>query len=303
MLGIATGARLTAKTLDADLDDLKALEAHAIRWYPEWARVEPDEGSGNYDWSFPDRVVDGCTSRDLAICLGVQARLDGKALDASHLHPFGRYAGALATRYAGRGIIGWEGPNEIMVGRNKPHPKYDPNPTAVRYLPFQQAMHDAIKAADPTALVGTGSIIGEADWLTDLYAAGAAPYFDFIAYHPYTRPLSIQEAMHAGHGGWPAMLDARQVAVANGDAHKQFWITEDGWNTGGREPASEAEQAVYLADAFRRHARRAFFGPMFVFCGWDADDPTSTDPGDHMGLLRADRTEKPAAVAFRAAAA
>lgn len=296
MLGIATGARLTSKTLDQDLDWVHGLGAGAIRWYPNRQHVEPG------DWSFPDAVIDGCEERGLSVLLGVQAVLDGKALDPAHVPTTASYAAAMAKRYAARKpTLAFEGPNELMVGRHKPHPKYDPDPTPARYLPLQRAMYEAIKSVDAGALVGLGSIIGEADWLEGLYAVGAKPFFDFVPYHPYDRPESPTQDMRSGHGGWPAMIDSRHVMRLNGDAHKQTWVTEFGTNTGGRDAVSEALQASDLSDAVKRFRRHPWAGPFFNFCGWDADEPTN-DPGDWMGLLRADGSEKIAATTFRALA-
>lgn len=298
MLGVAPGARLNAHTLDADLDHLAALNAAAIRWYPSRAHTEGG------DWSFPDRVVDGCEARDLGICLGVQAVLNGRALDPAHVPTTATYAATMARRYVARKpTMGFEGPNELMLGRNTAHPKYDPDPTPARYLPLQRAMYDAIKGVDAGVLVGTGSIIGQADWLDGLYvAAGADRPWDFVAYHPYDKPESPTEDVRSGHGGWPAMLDSRHVMRAHGDAHKATWATEWGTNTGGRDAVTEQVQAADLIDAVHRWRRHPWAGPLFVFCGWDADQATN-DPGDWMGLLRADRSEKLAAATFRQLAA
>lgn len=297
MLGIATGARLAFKTIDRDLDDLHRLGAQAIRWYPNRGRIEGG------DWAFADAVVDGCEARGMGVLLGVAATLDGRAMDPAHAQPLGAYAGGLATRYAARTpTLGFEGPNELMLGRNSRHPKYDPDPTPARYLVLQRAMFEAIKTVDAGVLVGLGSIIGAPDWLDGLYKVGAKPFFDFVPYHPYDRPESPTEDVRSGHGGWPAMLDSRKVMRANGDAHKQTWVTEFGTNTGGRGAVSETLQAKDLSDALHRWRRHPWAGPFFNFCGWDADD-AGDDPGDWMGLLRADRTEKPAAATFRAFAA
>lgn len=297
MLGIATGARLSPKTLTRDLDALKSLEADAIRWYPNRPRIEDDD-----DWSFADAVLDGCEARGLGICIGVAAVLDGKSLDDAHVPTTASYAASLARRYATRKpTLGFEGPNELMIGRHTAHPKYDPDPTPARYLPMQRAMYDAIKSVDAGSLVGLGSIIGQADWLEGLYTVGAKPWFDFVPYHPYDRPESPTQDMQSGHGGWPAMIDSRAVMRENGDAHKPTWVTEFGTNTGGRGAVTEAVQARDLSDAVKRFRKHPWAGPFFVFCGWDADDPTDK-PGDTMGLLRADRTEKAAATTFRALA-
>lgn len=300
MLGIATGARLTAKTLESDLDRIKSLDADAVRWYPVWSAVEQPLGAAR-DWTYPDRVVDACRARGLEIVLGISATRDGarNACDPALIAPRANYAAEMTQRYFSSGVVlGIEGPNEVMLGRHTAQPKYDPDPSPARYLPVQRAFFESIKAVEPTVLVGLCSIIGQADWLQGLYDLGAKPFFDFVPYHPYTRPLSPTEAIRSGHGGFPAMYDARAVMVASRDAHKQVWVTEFGTNTGGRGAVSEDVQAHDLTDAVKRFRKHAWAGPFFTFCGWDADNPTN-DPGDWMGLLRTDRTEKLAATTFR----
>lgn len=297
MLGIATGARLNDnKALNGELDLLASSGAHALRWYLDWASIERTMGSGVFDFTGPDAIVAGMQSRHLEWCAGIGGRGDGHLFDQDHVDAFGPFAAACAERYEGSGIVlGWEGPNEAFL------PKADSNPTGARYAALQRVMFDAVKGVAPTALVGTGGIIGAAQHLTDLYAAGARGTFEFVAWHPYTRPLSFAQAMKLRHGGWPAMRDARRVMVANGDRHLQMWITEVGWNTAGHEPVTEQEQADYLRDAIGRFRRYPWAGPAFVFTGWDEGD--GSDKGDSMGLYRADHSPKLAAATFRELAA
>lgn len=302
MLGIAPGAKLNAgKTQDHDLDLLASTGAHALRWYIDWGRVEKSMGSGVYDWSEPDAIVGGMMKRGLGWCAGLSARGDGHLFDQDHVDAFGPFARAAAERYdsaaSGSGIvIGWEGPNEAFLK------KVDSNPTGARYAALQRVMYDAIKSVNPNTLVGTGGIIGSAQHLIDLYAAGARGSFDFVPWHPYTRPRSFRQAMTDGHGGWPAMRDARQVMAHNGDAHLQMWITEVGWNTDGPEAITEPQQAEYIRDAISRFRRHPWAGPAFVFTGWDTRvDPH--DKGDYMGLYRADDRPKLAVATFRELAA
>lgn len=296
MLGIATGARLQAnKNLEHDLDLLAAIECPAIRTYLPWAGIERVLGSGDYDWTDPDRIHAACIEREIEIVWGIGTRGDGHTYDQDHVDAVTPFAEAAARRY---GPIGWEGVNEGFF------PKVDTDPSPQRYLAFQAALYAGIKAGDPQALVGTGGIIGRAQHLEDLYAAldtTPDPHavlqtpWDFVTWHPYTRPRSWKQAKHDGHGGWPAMLDAREVMVAHGDAAMQMWITEVGWNTAGHAAVSELDQGLFIADAVRRFRRRSWAGPMFLFTGWDV---AGNDEGDSMGLYRPDDSPKPSAQVF-----
>lgn len=295
MLGIAPGARLNANAdLDRDLDRIKGLGAHAIRWYANWPGIEPEMGSGEFNWREPDLVIAGCADRELDVCLGISSRADGHLFDPDHVAAIGPFAAAVAARYQPSGVvIGYEGPNEAFA------PDVDTDPSGTRYTACQKSIYAAIKnAVGPAALVGTGGIIGSAQHLIDLYAAGCKPFFDFLAWHPYTRPASPTESVRSGHGGWAAMLDARHVMARAGDGHKQIWVTEYGSNTGGHEALSEQVQATDLRDAVSRFRRHPWAGPFFCFCAQDAEAPKTK--GDFMGLLHDDGTEKIAAATFRA---
>lgn len=304
MLGIAPGARLNDnKSLDHDLNLLEATLAHAIRWYPNQAGVEPKMGSGDYDWSEPDAVIAGAGLRGMQVLIGVSSRGDGHQFDTAHIDAIGPYAAALADRYPQSAVtsddepvtLGFEGINEGFFT------KVDAQPTAARYLACQAAIYEGVKSIDPTVLVGTGGIIGSSQHLVDLYAAApkTGRPWDFLAWHPYSRPRSAQQSKKDKQGGWWAMLEARAEMVANGEAHKQIWITEDGWNTAGPEAVTELEQAEFIADAVQRFRRHAWAGPMFLFTGWDSRTPNLHDKGDFMGLYRADDSGKPALSTFR----
>lgn len=299
MLGIAPGARLNDNArLDHDLDLIKRSGAHAFRWYPGQANVEKVMGSGDYDWTEPDAVLGGAKRRELGVLVGVSARFDGHAYEPDRIDATASYAYALAKRYETLGIgLGFEGHNEAFFT------KVDSNPTASRYTDCQAAIYQAIKSAAPTALVGTGGIIGSSSHLVDLYAAGCKPFFDFVCWHPYTRlgphPCSPAESIQRQQGGFYSMRQARHTMVANHDGAKQIWVTEYGTNSGGPGGWGEAVQSSDLRDAVTRFRRHSWAGPFFAFTGWDSHDPAAKDAGDFMGMFRADDTEKLACATFR----
>lgn len=295
MLGIAPGARLGVnKNLGRDLDQLKALGCPAIRWTLPWLDTERVMGSGDFDWTHGDAMLAALAEREMEWCLTIGTRADGNLFAPDHVAAIGPFAAATAARYFPSGtVIGFEGPNESNLE------KASKNQTPAEYVACQRAIFEGIRnAVGPAALVGNGGIIGSSKELVALYAAGLKTVVDMVIWHPYTHPLSPTQSMQQQTRGWWAMHEARQVMVANGDAHKQIWITEYGTNTDGREPSPEAVQASDLTDAVTRFRRHTWTGPMFVFCGVD-NSPMTTDPGDSMGLLRADGTEKPAAAVYR----
>lgn len=297
MLGIATGAKLNANaSLDHDLDLIAKSGAHAIRWYIDWNGVEPSMGTTNRVWTEPDAVVAGLHARNVDVLLGISSRADGHLLDADHVAAIGPFAAACAQRFGTlSNVLGFEGPNEVMLAT-----KQDTNPTPERYTAMQRELYGAIKSVDAGALVGTGGIIGSEKFLQGLYDAGCRPWFDFVAWHPYTRPLSPTQSMKAGHGGFPAMFAARDIMVAAGDTAKQIWVTEYGAGSTGRDARGDDGQVHDLLDAYHRFSKHSWAGPFFWFCGWDDRTDPTQKPGDSMGLYRADDSEKPVLQTFRA---
>jgi hypothetical protein len=201
---------------------------------------------------------------------------------------------AVATRYKGK-VADYEIWNE---------PNYDlfwaPEPDAAQYTALLKVAYTAIKAADPNATVIAASVASAAEtpggpvinpvtYLSQMYAAGAAGYFDAIAYHPYlyTVPFSAGE----GHAGVP-ITQAEQLhalMVANGDGHKKIWATEYGQPS---SEFSEANQAAYIGDFLRTWRTLDYAGPAFIHTL--ADYPSSDPIQASMGLVRQDWTPKPA---------
>jgi len=126
-------------------------------------------------------------------------------------------------------------------------------------------------------------------FVREMYAAGAAGYFDALSYHPYhyyvkfsqggpypTSPLTMAYQMH-------------DVMVANGDGNKKIWATEYG------EPSklgSEAIQAAYINDFLRAWRDLDYAGPAFIHT---VRDYVTLDPAAaSFGVYRQDWSPKPA---------
>lgn len=298
MLGIALGAKLNANAeMPHRLDQIVGAEAPAVRFSISQKQCEPVPGSGEFVFDKTDALLTAVRARGLHVCLTLQGLLDGHALDPDHIASYAKFVTAATKRYDDPTLIlGFENQNEVMLGH-----KYDTNPTPARYVPLQRAFYGACKASSPLP-VGTSAIIGNKNWLEYCYDAGIKGYFDWVAYHPYTchgePPMSPTESLHAEQSGWWGMHLARVSMKENGDGSKKIWATEYGSPTGGRNPRSEAQQAADLTDAAHRFAKNAALEHLFWFDGWDTA-PQTSDPGDWMGLYRADGTEKLSVATFR----
>lgn len=178
-------------------------------------------------------------------------------------------------------------------------------PNAREYAAMLTTVSAAIKKADPGAEVVMGSITGagaatKGGFLDQLYAAGAGPAFDTIAFNPYAS--SVADMVKR-------VRDARAVAARHGDAAKPIRILEYGWATGGRGDATVVTptcQAALLYAGTRRLAElRSELGIRGIvqFQWRDAPVKGSTSWPDHAGVRTSTGAAKPSLAAFSAAVA
>jgi hypothetical protein len=205
---------------------------------------------------------------------------------------YAEFVSMVATRYKGKvsAYEVWNEPNGKVF--------WDPQPDAAQYTELLKAAYPAIKAADPNAIVVAGSVGAVTDssttvesvrYVREMYAAGAAGYFDALSYHPYFyyRPFT--------QGGSFPTAPMNQVAaihdlmVANGDGNKKIWATEYGQPAG---VASEANQAAYIDDFLSAWRDIDYAGPAFIHTF--RDYTSSETYSSSSGVYRQDWTAKPA---------
>jgi VCBS repeat-containing protein/YVTN family beta-propeller protein len=282
------------------LDLLKADGVNTIRIMVPWAGVEATDDVWN--WTAIDRVVNSAIARDMevqaflnsppgwAVVPGTPA-LGGPPADNQE---YAEFVSMVATRYAGK-ISAYEVWNEPNYYRF-----WEPTPNAAAYTELLKVAYTAIKAADPNAVVIGGVIaaapdsgtqfVNSARFVTEMYEAGAAGYFDALSFHPYHYFVKFSEG-----GGMPSspltlVNQIHDVMVANGDGNKKIWATEYG------EPsalAGEAGQAAFIADFLRAWRELDYAGPAFIH---DVKDYLTLDPIQaSFGVYRLNWTPKPAA--------
>lgn len=213
----------------------------------------------------------------------------------------------LASRYRGR-VTAWEIWNEpnLKAFWNTSRP-------VARYVALLKAAYRAAKAADPGAVV-VGGALSESDvtFTNALYRAGAKGNFDALSIHPYShdysplRTLDPRWVKSSFIQGVPAV---RNVMRRYGDA-RRMWLTEFGWSTssirGRQNPwengVSESTQATYLRQAFT-HMHEWSYVDVGVWYNLVNRSADTADRESNFGLLRHDRTKKPAYSAFQKAAA
>ena len=270
--------------VDRDLDLAKRAGFRWIKQSFEWRYIEPHEKE-KLGWAEPDRLVEAINSRQLKLI----ARVDNQPAWArsdnlfpgigppDNLQDFADFLSALATRYRGRihAYQIWNEPNLAREWANQP-----PDPKA--YVEMLAVAHQAIKAADPSALVITAGLapttasgaiaMPDAEFVERMYASGLQGNYDLLGVHgagfkapPETSPEEIAENPLYNHGepgagriyGFRHVEDIRQIMVRNGGAENRVAVLEFGWTVDNRPDSpyrwhavSEQEKADYLVRAF-----------------------------------------------------
>ena len=290
----------TQAQLNTALDALQATGIDTIRVMIAWASVQPIQG-WPLDWSAVDRVVNSAAARGITV-LGVLNSTPYWAVTPGTLPvsgspndpaQFAKFAALVAARYRGKvaSYEVWNEPNGWQY--------WQPGPDATKYTALLKAAYTAIKGADPNAMVvaaAVGSVIDFGNFtenpvrfISEMYAAGAAGYFDALSFHPY-----LYNNLFSTSGGFyeSALSQVKriyQLMVANGDGNKKIWATEYG------QPASvvsEANQASFIGDFLRAWRNLPFAGPAFIhtLVDWNSTDPVEAS----FGIYHKDWTPKPA---------
>ena len=206
-----------------------------FRWVRQsfpWALIEP--APGRYDWALWDRIVAETAARGLGLIVVLERPPDWAGSPPAPAD-FGRFAGAVAARYGDRLRYYqiWHNPN-LQDGWGMP-----PHPAQYAELLRQAAL--AIRAADPDARILLGSLaptvergpqnLSEFRFLEELYAAGAAPYFDIVTAQAYGFETGPEDR-RVGEGvlNFSRAVLVREVMEAHGDGGKALWISHFGWN-------------------------------------------------------------------------
>ncbi len=317
-VGFSEGSGLNRESgaaLERHLDGMRDIGARWLRIDIDWSIIEATRGS--YDWSVPDRLVDGAQARGMQV-LGMIAYTPvwARPTATSDKHPptnatdYEDFARLVATRYRGR-VAAYEIWNEPNRGF------WQPRPDPVGYTRLLVGASEAIKAVDPATTVLTGGLSPAYDaddgssmapvtFLSAVYAAGGGGHFDGVAHHPYNYPFSplrseVDFNANAFAGVTPRL---HELMVEHGDGNKLIWATEIGVPTPGRVAGvvmTPRYHARFIEEAFAQWRRWSWAGPMFWYSYRDAGrNPQRLF--DNFGLFtRAFESKQPAVDAMRAA--
>lgn len=289
----------TMRTID--LDNIRLMAFTHVKQRFSWANIEPLQGE--WHWAQADEVVRQAECRGLELVARVDGPPDWAVTTPQRptdpivdLDEWGAFCGTLAERYRGR-IAGYQVWNEPNLNREwGGHP-----PNAEAYVDLLAVCSDAIRAADPDAVVISTGLAPTGTWLPDaipdvdylrmMYGAGASRYFDVLGVNApgYGNPpdLAPDDAERQGLQRWMTFRhveDMRAIMVASGDAEKQVAILEMGWTTDPIHESykwhavDEQTQAEYLVGAYQYAAEhwRPWMGLMTTIyiadIEWTEDD-------------------------------
>jgi hypothetical protein len=276
---------------------LAEIGVHTVRHEVRWRHVEPARGA--FEFGATDEALGAAEGAGVELLAMLAygnpwASVAGAAANDDMYPPddpadFGRFAAAVAARYAGR-IARFEIWNEQNAGYRfwKRPGTVSGDPAA--YAALLRAAHQGIRGASPAAQVAFGGlfyvpqvIIGAEDFVAQSYAAapGLAGDFEAMAFHPYAPYPPRVPPEWRGPDERPAYYAVdeaadrlRAVMSAAGDApDKPMWVTEYGWPT---LSLTEEKQAEWLVRAqlmlWARHVSLAC-----IYTLTDADPA-----GDHL---------------------
>ncbi len=244
-----------------------------VEYFP-WSYIQPTDAN-HYDWQHADEVVNTAAASNLTLI----ARIDGvpawarpehpdpqmwRYLGAAHYGQFASFVAAFVARYHDRVhyFIIWNEQNTAAEWGERP-------PDPVAYAALMQAVYPAAKAADPTATILLGGLapnlepagstvaMDDLTYLAAYYKAGGGAYFDALAAHVYALsvpPAPPSDPAASDKLNFARVEQLRAVMVANGDAAKQIYITEGGWNDNPRYTYAvrPAQRIAYTIAAYQQ---------------------------------------------------
>jgi hypothetical protein len=298
--------------LTTDLNDMSQAGGTWLRLNFSRANMQPTPTS--ISWAQTDRVVTAASARGFKI-IGVISyspawdRPPGTSWQWAPSDPsyFATFAAAVAARYAPQQVNVWEIWNEPNSAEY-----WAPKPDPVAYAHLLEATSVAIHAVNskavvlsgglsPVATTPSGSDIAPKAFLQAVYQAGAGPFFDGVAIHPYSYPYLPTDTAGGASNGFAQLPAIHDLMVSHGDAQKSVWLTEYGAPTGTSTHAiSEARQAQMVQLALGQIRQWPWISVLLWYSPRDkAADPQN--PDDNFGLVRYDFSLKPSFAAFRSA--
>lgn len=303
-----------------NLQAQSALGIGLIRQTFDWALIE--KAPGQYDFAYHDEFVAAAASHGITV-LPIVFHTPDFHLGRRHAKyacppasnaSLAAFAQALVRRYGPNGTLWAERPGLRKLPMRSWQIWNEPNlaqywcnkPNARQYVAMLRTVGRAIKQVDRKAHIVTAglppsmmsSAVPLTRFLTQMYKAKAAKYFDSLAINSYAKD-------HRELGGLLGSI--RTLMNKQRDRSGQIWITELGWGDKGvkhRFIVGEKGQASRIAKslALIRKQRRKLRLRGVVYFSWRDAAPYPPDYknmwGLHTGLLDVNGTPKKAFEVF-----
>jgi polysaccharide biosynthesis protein PslG len=225
---------------EAHWDRMAEAGVESVRTVFSWERAQSQPGDP-FDFAFTDRLVEWAAERQIELLpvldnTPVWARIAPSASlsPPARLDAFADFVRALPARYGPGGSFWIERPElpqrplRAWQVLNEPHFRgWRPGAGSTTsnwpsgYVKVLRTAERALKQSDPGARVVLAGLANDSwNHLRKLYRAGARPYFDIAAQHPYvTNSARVLRAVRR----------VRRVMKRARDARKRLWLTELGW--------------------------------------------------------------------------
>lgn len=271
---VGVHTRLTDEVEDWKIQKtLAAVREMGASWIVEyfpWAYIEVEQDQ--FSWDHSDVVIQHARNQGLTIIarLGMVpawARPDEDEiettftyLDEAHFDDFARFVAAFLERYGAevQHIIIWNEPNLSFEWGFRPvNPEAYTDLLKMVYPVAHQEKEDVIVLAGALAPtlepVGSPSGLNDLIYLEEMYAAGAAAYFDALAAHTYGLVFPPEYPPDPATLNFRRVELLRDIMIQYGDGGKQIYITETGWNDHPRWvwAVSPSERMRYTIDAYQ----------------------------------------------------
>jgi hypothetical protein len=178
--------------------------------------------------------------------------------------------------------------------------------TPESYVPHLKACYRGVKEGSPNAKLSTGGIwkwdcpgcpfdgkggtaAGALEWVKRMYAAGAKGHFDSLALHLYGDPF-VSGDWNLWDWAFKKSPSIRSFMDSQGDSHIPIWSSENGGRSTEHGENGQATLATNQIQALSRY-------PVHAVANYTIFD----DIHAGFGLLRLDRTRKPAWYAYQKA--
>lgn len=276
--------------IDEILDLIKDAGIGWIRDEVYWSQVEKEKGVFKFPPDY-DRYLRAAQARGIQVLLildfGNPAySVDEKSGPATEAErgAFARYCREVVKRYKPFGVRTyeiWNEPNASTFWRPRPNPE--------DYARLLDAAYRAVKEADPEAtVIGCSTSGTDLEFIGRVLEGGGHRSLDAISFHPYCQPLAPEKKL---------LTDISKLTRLS--AGKPLWITEMGYPTyGGAAGVDEETQANYAVRTFLL-ARTSPAVERVFWYDFQNDGEDRDEAEFNFGLVRMDRTPKPAYRACR----